>query len=504
MPVIRALFRLIQSSLRVKVALSIVLPLVAILGVFTGVEYVRHREATLANLSFVAAQTAQVVENSLQHEMLSHNLQGVQYLLDGVGQDKKIRAIYLLNTEGRIVFAPEKQNLGEQLDNRDATCQPCHRLPVAERPSSVVVTLPDGQRIFRSMDPLENRPECHQCHAADERLTGVLLTDIWVAPFETQLKSDLLENLGWWAGTILVTVGVVNFVTGRLVIRRLEQVARTLTRFGRGQRDLRLPDEGPDEIGQVTAAFNEMGLRLHAEETQTASLTRDLRHLASERRDLLQRLITAQEEERRRVARDLHDGLGQDLAGLAFGLEAVERLGGNPLEPLRAHLRQLRAQIAETTNRVYDMIFALRPSTLDDLGLAPALRAHAERALKDTGVKFELEASGLTRRLPPEIETALFRAFQEALHNVARHAQASHVRLSLAAPDGHFEGEIVDDGCGFDVDAIQPNEHSPRGLGLLGMQERVTQCGGTLVIYSRPGAGTRLSVHVPLPEAGND
>jgi signal transduction histidine kinase len=244
--------------------------------------------------------------------------------------------------------------------------------------------------------------------------------------------------------------------------------------------------------------------RLHAEEAQRAALMQDLRHLASERHELLKRVITAQEEERRRVARDLHDGLGQDLAGLAFGLEVVERTGADQPEQALAQLRQLRTQIAETTNRVYDMILALRPSALDDLGLAPALRVQAERTLKDAGVQFEVDADGLARRLPPEIETALFRTFQEALHNIARHAGASHVRLSLTARDGEFEGEIVDDGCGFDSETIRPNGHSGRGLGLLGMQERVAQCGGTLEIVSRPGAGTRLRIKFPLPEAASD
>ena len=497
-------FRFLQGSLRSKVTLSIVLPLVLILGLFTAIEYARRREATLANLSFVAAQTAQVIENSLQHEMLSRNLEGIRHMLDGIGEDEKIRAIYLMDMTGRIAFAPRAVEVGRQLDNRDPTCQPCHRLPAAERPSSVLITLPDGQRIFRSMNPLENRPECHQCHDPGQRLNGVLLTDLWVTPFEPPLAADLRENLLWWAGTILVTVLVVNLVTGRLILRRLEQVAQSLTRFGRGQFDLRLPADNPDEIGRLAAAFNDMGQRLQSEEAQNRTLTRDLRRLAFERLELLKRLITAQEEERRRVARDLHDGLGQDLAGLAFRLEIVERLGADRPEQARAHIRQLRAQIAETTNRVYDIILALRPSMLDDLGLAPALHAQAERVLKDTGVKFEMEASGLARRLPPEIETALFRTFQEALYNVARHARARHVRLWLAAPDGQFEGEIVDDGCGFDIGNVRPNENSPRGLGLLGMQERVTQCGGVLEIFSWPGAGTRVSIRIPLPEVSHE
>jgi signal transduction histidine kinase len=146
------------------------------------------------------------------------------------------------------------------------------------------------------------------------------------------------------------------------------------------------------------------------------------------------------------------------------------------------------------------MILGLRPSALDDLGLAPALRMHAERTLNPADMQLEIDARDLTSRLPPEIETALFRTFQEALSNVVRHAEASRVRVRLAVRNGAFEGEITDDGQGFNVEIIRADGDGPRGLGLLGMRERVALCGGTLEIFSRPGAGTRLRIRVPLPE----
>ncbi len=500
----RQLLHRLSGSLRLKVTLGLVLPLVLILGTFTAIEHVRHQATEFATLSFLASRIGQVIENSLQHAMLAQDPTALQYILNAISEDKTIRVVYLLDTSGRVVFAPGSEGVGQQLDNRDPTCQPCHRLPPAQRPKSVVVTLPGGQRVFRSMNPIENRPECHRCHDPSQRLNGELLTDISMAPLEKPLADDLRENLLWWGVTILVTVIVANLTMNRLVIYRLRAVANTLARFGQGQLDLRLPTGSPDEIGQLAGAFNDMGQRLQVQESENQSLAQDLRHLAAHRQELLKRLITAQEEERRRVARDLHDGLGQDLAGMAFGLEVVERMGADQPEPTLAHIRRLRVQIAETTNRVYDMILALRPSALDDLGLVPALRVQAERTLKDAGVQFEMEASGFTRRLPPEIETALFRTFQEALHNIARYAGARRVRLSLVAHDGQFEGEIVDDGRGFDPEAIRPNGYTPRGLGLLGMQERVAQCGGTLEILSRPGAGTRLRIRVPLPEVSDD
>ncbi len=489
-----------HRSLRAKVTLGIILPLVIILGAFTAVEYERRREAVLTNLSFLATQIGQVIENGLQHEMLSDNRAGLQHMLDAIGQDEMLRVVYLLNTDGQVIFAPESRGVGRQLDNRDPTCQPCHQLPVEQRPGSVVVTLPGGQRVFRSMIPIENQPACQECHDSDQRLIGMLLTDISMAHLEAPLAAELRETLLWGAGVILVTVIVVNLALSRLVIHRLEGVARALARFGRGQLDLRLPAGSPDEIGQLAVAFNDMSQRIQSEEAENRELSKGLQRESTQRYELLKRLISAQEEERRRVARDLHDELGQDLGGLAFSLEAIERMWADAPEMVRAQLRQSRALVAETTNRAYDLILALRPSALDDLGLTPALRTHTERTLKGTGIQFEIESSDLTRRLPPEIEVALFRTFQEALTNVVRHARTSRVRISLAARDGAFEGEISDNGRGFDLHEVQANGGGPRGLGLLGMQERVAQCGGRLEVFSRPGAGTQIRIRIPIPE----
>lgn len=501
MPVGHLFPRFVRESLRAKVTLGVVLPLVLILGSFTAIQYVRQREAVLDNLSLLATQTSQVIENSLQHAMLTQDLDGLQHVLDGISEGETVRAIYLLDTSGQVIFAPKGQGVGTQLDNRESNCQPCHRLPAHERPGSVVITLSDGQRVFRSMNPIENRPACQECHDPDQRLNGLLLTDIPMTPLEAPLAASLQENLLWWAGTILTTVIVVNLAMSSFVIRRLEAVALALARFGQGQLSLRLPAHDPDEIGSLSAAFNDMGQRVQSEEAENRALSEDLRHEASRRYELLKRLIVAQEDERKRVARDLHDGLGQDLAGLALRLEVIEKQSIGQPETMRARLREARALIDETTAHAYAMILSLRPSALDDLGLAAALRTHADRVLKDAGIRFEIKSGDLARRLPPEIETALFRVIQEALTNVVRHSGARQVSVSLAAHDGLFEGEIADDGRGFDVDAVREDGHGPRGLGLLGMEERVVQIGGTLEIFSKSGAGTRLRIKIPLPEA---
>jgi len=329
----------VHRSLRAKVTLGIVLPLIIILGLFTAVEYERRQEAVLADLSFLTAEIGQVIENGIQHEMLSENRIGLQHMLDAIGQDKMMRVIYLLDSDGRVVFAPQGQDVGNQLDNRDPTCQPCHRLPVEQRPGSVVITLPGSQRVFRTMTPIENQPVCYDCHDPDQRLLGLLLTDFSMAPLEAPLAAELRETILWEAGMILVTVMVVNLAMSRLIIHRLENVARALARFGRGRPDLRLSAGSPDEIGQLAAAFNDMSQRIQSEEAENQALSEGLRRESAQRYELLKRLITAQEEERRRVARDLHDELGQGLGGLALSLEAIEQMWANAPEAVRDQLR---------------------------------------------------------------------------------------------------------------------------------------------------------------------
>jgi two-component system sensor histidine kinase UhpB len=189
----------------------------------------------------------------------------------------------------------------------------------------------------------------------------------------------------------------------------------------------------------------------------------------------LKRLISVQEQERKRVARELHDDLGQSLSSTTLNIEIAQRALNDDPQTTATHLKRALSLIAESTDQMYDLILGLRPSVLDDFGLISALRAHCQRTLEPANITFDLDTQGLPDRLPPEIETALFRIFQEALTNVLRHAKASHVVLRLIKEDGVVVGQILDDGVGFDPDMFTEQKGEPRGLGLLGIHERVEQ-----------------------------
>ncbi len=490
----------LSTSLRIKVTLGVILPLILILGAFTAIQYSRRRATLLDNLSFFAGYSAQLIEDNLLHQMLKTDFEGVQLLLDTIGQREEFRAVYILDAKGKVVFAPGEEGIGRRLNNEDITCQPCHSLPAEERPASIVFTNADGESIFRSMRPFENRPACQECHEDDGRIIGLLLTDVSMAPVKAALSADLRENLLWWAGTILVTVLVVNLVISRLVLRRLERLSAAIAGFGRG---ITLPiqaDTAADEIGELTSSFAVMAQRIEERRRENRALSERLHRQSAQRGQLLKRLITAQEDERKRVARELHDELGQRLAGLSLRVAVADRLLASDQQRAHEQLEEIRTLTAATTAQMYDIILDLRPSVLDDLGLVPALRAYAKHSLNHNELKFQLDAHEFSRRLPAEIETAIFRIFQEALNNAVRHSRATSVHATLACPGNLFTGEVVDNGSGFNADSIQLDGQSGRGLGLLGMQERAAQCGGRLEIISQPGHGTRVKIEIPLPE----
>ena len=489
--------RIVKNSLRAKITLGVILPLVIILGIFTVIENNRQQEVVLGHLTSSASRSVRVIENSLRHAMLKSDFSEVQTVLDSINDTEDFRVVYLLNTNGEIIFAPNQVDVGTRLNNAEPGCRPCHQLEPDARPGSVIVAAEDGQRVFRSMYPIRNSPECSKCHDPSQKTIGLLLTDMPVAPIEKALESGFQEDLYWWVGMILLTAFIVNFSMNSLVIKRLEKLAQALQGFGQGHHNIRLESESSDEIGQLGKSFNEMSQRIESEEIENQKLS-------DQRGELLKRLITAQEDERKRVSRELHDDLGQALSALSLQVQALERLIDSNPDNAIEQLNQINDLIAETTERMYDLILALRPSVLDEFGLVAALRNHAEKFLDGSGISFRLDADHYSGRLSPDLETALYRVFQEALSNVRRHAQAEYVKITLQLSDGIFIGKIEDNGKGFDLQTIESNEDDRRGLGMLSIKERMAQYGGQVEISSRPGKGTTIRIQLSTTESNCD
>jgi signal transduction histidine kinase len=216
-----------------------------------------------------------------------------------------------------------------------------------------------------------------------------------------------------------------------------------------------------------------------------------IENAGSVQRDALRRAVQAQEVERRRLARELHDETGQALTSILLGLAAVER--AESTEQAHAAAADLRTLVVETLQNVRRLAVELRPSALDDFGLEPALRRLGQSVSESGGVDVQVEARLGGQRLPGEVETALYRIVQEALTNVVKHAGARRVSIVVSRKPATVLVMVEDDGRGFDPSQVQSG-----GLGLLGMRERVELLDGSFEVDAEPRRGTTLIVELPL------
>lgn len=314
-----------------------------------------------------------------------------------------------------------------------------------------------------------------------------------------QLRDQLLLTTGFG----FVAALVFAWITTRHVVKPTEQLTAAAERMAGGDLASPIDVSAQDEVGRLAESFEAMRERLKAATEAAERTNRELEHRVAERTarlgQLLRQTISAQEEERRRLARELHDETAQTLAALSIALDRTrDGLAGAPPETLAriGEAREIAARLLAETRR---LIMGLRPAVLDDMGLLPAIRWYSESTLGDLGVGVTIDAEQPPPRLPGHIEVALFRIVQEAITNVAKHADARHVTIRVGFDDATVTVSVADDGRGFDVDrALGQSEFGTESVGLLGMQERVRLLNGQMEIHSTEGGGTTVLVHAPV------
>lgn len=247
-----------------------------------------------------------------------------------------------------------------------------------------------------------------------------------------------------------------------------------------------------DQVSLFTALGQQVGVAIH-----NARLFEEVRAGRRRLQVLSKQLLEIQESERRHIARELHDEIGQALTAVKVNLQATQRVTkDNILEP---YLGESISIVERTLQQVRNLSLDLRPSLLDDLGVVVALRWYVDRQAQRAGfnAQFSTEISA-DMRLPTEVETTCFRVVQEALTNIVRHAQAQHVEVELRQDEKELELLIRDDGIGFDINAVMERAAGDLSLGLLGMQERVQLIGGSIEISSSLTQGTEIRAYFPL------
>lgn len=368
---------------------------------------------------------------------------------------------------------------------------------------------------FHSM-PIGNQPYRvaafnYPWHPAGQLLVLLLEPS---GPLDDSVRQALL-GVGGLTFLIILAGSPLLYLYARRVMRPLDRLTGGAKRIAGGDLNRKVEVESHDEVGQLAQAFEEMRVQvqamLQAQQQWSAQLeekvrakTGELNSLLEIRDQLLHETLTVQEGERRRVARELHDETCQSLTALLANMAAAQML---PAEEASARLPQLKATVVETLKEVNRIVFALRPALLDDYGLIPALSWYAEQRLAHETTA-DVSTTGADLRLPPEIETILFRVGQEAISNIAKYALAPHVWIKLTTANGSRPAsvtlEVEDDGRGFDLEHVESySTEGRRHLGLLGMRERLSQVSGKLEIQTGPGRGTRIRATVPL-DFGSD
>jgi len=313
-----------------------------------------------------------------------------------------------------------------------------------------------------------------------------------VIPF-VELMNPAQNFFGEWFSTAVG--GMAMLITAVVLVRTLTELT---SKFDEVRHSY---DVLEHRVAERTAALREANGALEAEvlerkRVESALRTSEaaLKQKQIELEKLTGKLIAAQEDERRRLARELHDHLSQSMAALALELANVQRESETAPEKLRSGLSHIEGSVHKLADDIHDMSRLLHPSILDDLGLVAAVRADCARFSEREGIPVRVESQDVPLKLPPDVALSLYRITQESLHNIAKHASAKRATVTILGEEEQVRLIVEDSGAGFDVHRVKEKA----GLGLTSMSERVRLLGGTLEVQSQPAVGTRIEVTAPV------
>ena len=451
-------------SIRTKI-LGIILGLVVLLGVGVTIQ---------ARYALAVTMTAQLEEQSVSvsrdlaarstDPILLNDLLGLHDLLnETIANNPNIRYAFLVDAQGQVIAHTFEG--GFPLD-----LIPINSVKSGGHHNTALIQTDEGLVWDTAVPILDGKVGTARIGLSDASMRAALST----------LTAQLLLTIILVSTTgILVAV----FLTW-ILTRPILSLVNATQSVAKGDFTPRVTRWADDEIGDLAEAFNAMTEEL----ARTDELRREREVL---RRQLLEKVITTQEDERRRIARELHDSTSQNLTSLIVGLRIMETNCAKCAAQSKA--TDLRQVASKTLDEVHDLSMRLRPRALDDLGLAAAL----ERLVSEWQARYKTPVDmiiNLSERLPGDVETALYRIVQEALTNIARHAKAKSASILIEKRSDAVRVIVEDDGIGFGVNANQGEHH----LGLLGMRERAELLNGALTIESVLEHGTSVFIEIPL------
>jgi signal transduction histidine kinase len=321
---------------------------------------------------------------------------------------------------------------------------------------------------------------------------GRVLMGFSLGLMENAIRESRIRGISIAAAEIVLTV-TVTILIGLGLTRRLGILSAAAVQVGKGNYQVHIPVEAADEVGMTAAAFNRMVTEVSSRSQQLKAAEEGARALLAENRKLIQKSLTVQEDERKHLARELHDELGQCITAIQADAESIRdlsRQGDERIEASSAAILEVSARIYAV---VHSMMQSLRPGVLDDLGLVEALKDEvAAWQERNPDTEYTLVVSGNLADLGERTNITVYRIVQECLTNIAKHAHAAHAAIHIAAQGDHLVLEINDDGLGIVV------SNTGGGLGLVGIRERVEGLGGMIKLVSEPGSGTAFTITIPV------
>lgn len=477
------------KSLQFKIIAGLVALLTFTMTILFIVQYYHHQKKMIVNLQErVIPNLTQMVNEVLKSSMISKNMNEMKYILEVVDKYPDVKNIFILDRVGRIFISIDDKEIGKTIPMDDPTCKICHHQTTEALNKTVIYSSPKGEKVFRNVNPIYNQTECFPCHKPEDKITGVLVTDFTLSHIDRQLRAELGENIFLLFFAVGISSLALSIAMNHLVIKKLRYFVEAVSLFGQGHFHRKITFKGDDEIKRLAVTFNLMAKKLAEKMRQE--------------RKYLSQIIETQENERRRISRELHDEIGQALTAIKFNLDMLEKELPKDLPALTERLEETKSLSRQTLAAMRQLSLDLRPTMLDDLGLVPTLRWYIQNFSNRMNIPSRFEAIGFDGKLPAPIETALYRIIQEALSNIAKHAEADRVEISLEKRDSTLYASVIDDGKGFDLERVLHPESPERGFGIIGMQERVSLLGGRLDIHSKPGAGTYIRIELPCPTTG--
>ncbi len=474
--------------MRVRIMLGVGIPVLVVLLLFSLIHIAREIRLVQGQTRAMAAQLGQVLSGSLEHEMAAHDSAMLQQALSDITKSEVIDLVELVNLDGEVIQASDPQYLGKVYQVDAPGCIECHSVDAANRPETRLFMEDEG--ILRIAVPVQNSPECQQCHGSETPHLGAFLIDAPLALLEEHVREDVRIDFLYSIGIVILLLAYIYWQIYRMVVRRVEVMRTSLQGYAQGDFHIRLPasPEG-DSLNALALTFNQMAAELQQHTEKEA------------RRMELQRQTIV--DERERIARELHDGFAQLLSYANTRLAAI-RLFLQKKQPDRVleNLDKMDEVLQQMFVDVREAIVGLRMTGDFSSSLAEMLKNYVEqfRRFSDLAVKLNLDPDIDLYDLPPETEIQMLRVSQEALSNIRKHARAKTVTVDLLREDGCLVLRISDDGIGFDVDRIC--DDSWPHFGLCTMQERVASLGGEFTVESTPGEGTCVTARIPIKKKG--